>query len=95
MVDPVDESERSDLLAGLTVVITGTLEEFSRSEAKAAVESLGGKVTDSVSGKTSALIAGANPGSKRAKAEDLGVTVLGEEAFVRLLEDGPGALESS
>jgi DNA ligase (NAD+) len=95
MVDPVDESERSDLLAGLTVVITGTLEEFSRSEAKAAVESLGGKVTGSISGKTSALIAGANPGSKRAKAEDLGVTVLGEEAFVRLLEDGPGALESS
>jgi DNA ligase (NAD+) len=95
MVDPVDESERSDLLAGLTVVITGTLEGFSRSDAKAAVESLGGKVTGSISGKTSALIAGANPGSKRAKAEDLGVPVLGEETFVRLLEEGPGALESS
>ena len=92
MEDPVVESERSDLLDGVTVVITGSLEGFSRSEAKAAVESLGGKVTGSVSGKTSALIAGASPGSKQAKAEDLGVPVLDEAAFLRLLEQGSAAL---
>jgi len=92
MEDPVDESERSDLLDGVTVVITGSLERFSRSEAKAAVEALGGKVTGSVSGKTSALIAGASPGSKQAKAEDLGVPVLDEAAFLRLLKEGPPAL---
>ncbi|MGB5564739.1 MAG: NAD-dependent DNA ligase LigA, partial [Acidimicrobiia bacterium] len=82
MADPIDEREGSDLLAGLTVVITGSLERFSRSDAKAAVEALGGKVTGSVSRKTSALIAGASPGSKQAKAEDLGVPVLDEAAFV-------------
>ncbi len=92
MADPIDEREGSDLLAGLTVVITGSLERFSRSDAKAAVEALGGKVTGSVSRKTSALIAGASPGSKQAKAEDLGVPVLDEAAFVRLLHEGPAAL---
>jgi DNA ligase (NAD+) len=92
MEDPVDQSERSDLLDGVTVVITGSLEGFSRSEAKAAVEALGGKVTGSVSGKTSALIAGASPGSKQARAEDLGVPVLDAAAFLRLLEQGPAAL---
>ena len=76
----------------MTVVITGSLEGFSRAEAKAAVEALGGKVTGSVSRKTSALIAGASPGSKQAKAEDLGVPVLEEAAFVRLLAEGPAAL---
>jgi len=95
MEDPVDESERSYLLDGVTVVITGSLEGFSRSEAKAAVEALGGKVTGSVSGKTSALIAGASPGSKQAKAEDLGVPVLDEAAFVELLEAGSAALGAS
>ncbi|MGB5732614.1 MAG: NAD-dependent DNA ligase LigA, partial [Acidimicrobiia bacterium] len=92
MADPIDEREGSDLLAGLTVVITGSLGRFSRSDAKAAVEALGGKVTGSVSRKTSALIAGASPGSKQAKAEDLGVPVLDEAAFVRLLHEGPAAL---
>jgi DNA ligase (NAD+) len=92
MEDPLDEGEGSDLLAGLTVVITGSLEGFSRSEAKAAVEALGGKVTGSVSGKTSALIAGASPGSKQAKAEDLGVPVLNEAAFERLLVVGAEVL---
>ena len=93
MEDPTLESEGSDLLDGVTVVITGSLEAFSRAEAKAAVEALGGKVTGSVSGKTSALIAGASPGSKQVKAEDLGVPVLEEAAFLRLLDEGPSALE--
>jgi DNA ligase (NAD+) len=92
MEDPMLESEGSDLLDGVTVVITGSLEGFSRAEAKAAVEALGGKVTGSVSKKTSALIAGASPGSKQAKAEDLDVPVLEEAAFLRLLDEGPVVL---
>jgi DNA ligase (NAD+) len=92
MEDPTLESEGSDLLDGVTVVITGSLEGFSRAEAKAAVEALGGKVTGSVSRKTSALIAGVSPGSKQAKAKDIGVPVLEEAAFLRLLDEGPAAL---
>ena len=93
MEDPFVEDEGSDLLDGITVVITGSLDGYSRSEAKAAVEERGGKVTGSVSGKTTALVAGASPGSKMAKATDLDVPVLDEEGFARLLEEGPGSLE--
>jgi DNA ligase (NAD+) len=85
MADPVLEGDRSDLLTGVTVVITGSLEGLSRSEAKAAVENLGGKVTGSVSRKTTAVIAGASPGSKLAKATELDVPILDEAAFGRLL----------
>ena len=94
MSDPVDKSRGSDLLAGVTVVITGSLDGFSRTEAKAAVENRGGRVTGSVSGKTTALIAGASPGSKQTKAIDLGVPVLDEGAFVQLLEEGMGSVEA-
>jgi DNA ligase (NAD+) len=76
-------------LAGLTFVITGTLASSSRDDAKAAVIARGGKVTDSVSKRTSYVVAGTSPGSKLAKATDLGVTVLDDEAFQRLLENGP------
>jgi DNA ligase (NAD+) len=87
--DPETEpTERDDLLKGLTLVITGTLDGFSRGDAKSAVESRGGKVTGSVSGRTTAVVAGASPGAKVAKAEQLGVPVLDEEAFARLLENG-------
>jgi DNA ligase (NAD+) len=75
-------------LAGLTFVITGTLPSFSRDEAKAAVVERGGKVTDSVSKRTSYVVAGSSPGSKLAKAESLGVTVLDDEGFQELLENG-------
>ncbi|MEN8235256.1 MAG: NAD-dependent DNA ligase LigA [Actinomycetota bacterium] len=92
MEDPIVEVEGSDLLDGVTVVITGSLDGYSRSEAKAAVEDRGGKVTGSVSSKTTAVVAGASPGSKLAKAEDLGVPVLDEEAFERLLKEGTGSL---
>jgi DNA ligase (NAD+) len=79
----------SGLLDGVTVVITGTLATFSREEAKHAVEDRGGKVTGSVSAKTTALIAGESPGSKLDRAESLGVPILDEAAFARLLEEGP------
>jgi DNA ligase (NAD+) len=76
------------LLDGWTVVVTGTLEGFTRDEAKDALEARGAKVTGSVSSRTSAVVVGDNPGSKLAKAEQLGVPVLDEAAFRTLLEDG-------
>ncbi|MGI9659055.1 MAG: NAD-dependent DNA ligase LigA, partial [Gaiellaceae bacterium] len=75
-------------LAGQTFVLTGTLETMTREDARAALEALGAKVTNSVSGKTTALIAGPGAGSKLAKAETLGVDVLDEAALTALLADG-------
>jgi DNA ligase (NAD+) len=80
------------LLAGVTVVITGTLPTLSRDEAAEAVRAAGGKVTSSVSKKTQFVVAGENPGSKHDKAVELGVTILDEPAFKRLLEGGPDAI---
>lgn len=74
-------------LAGLTFVITGTLAGFSRDEAKAAVEDLGGKVSSSVSKKTDYLVCGESPGSKLDNAQKLGVKVLDEDAFKKLLAE--------
>jgi DNA ligase (NAD+) len=74
--------------AGKTFVVTGTLEGMSRDEAKAAIRNLGGKVTTSVSSKTDFLVAGANPGSKLAKAKQLGITVLDEKSFLSRLTNG-------
>ncbi len=73
-------------LAGRTVVVTGTLEGMSREEAEEAIRSAGGKPAGSVSRKTDYLVAGEKAGSKLQKAQELGVTVLDEEAFRRLLE---------
>jgi DNA ligase (NAD+) len=72
-------------LADQTFVLTGTLSDFTRDEAAARIEQQGGKVTSSVSKKTSYVVAGENPGSKLAKAEQLGVSVLDEDEFVKLL----------
>jgi DNA ligase (NAD+) len=83
----------SRLLAGVTVVITGTLPTYSRDEAAEAVRAAGGKVTSSVSKKTSFVVAGENAGSKHDKAVELGVTILDEPAFERLLEGGPDAVK--
>jgi DNA ligase (NAD+) len=80
-------------LEGVTVVITGTLEGYTRDGAKAAVVDRGGKVTGSVSSRTSALIAGANAGSKLTKAEELGLPVLDDAGFADLLERGAAALD--
>ncbi|NVK21714.1 MAG: NAD-dependent DNA ligase LigA [Kangiellaceae bacterium] len=78
------KSETELPLKGKTFVVTGTLEGISRSEAKAKLESLGAKVAGSVSKKTTALIAGANAGSKLKKAEELGIQVLGIEYLLSL-----------
>jgi len=84
-------SPDAQLLAGLTVVVTGTLEGFTRDEAHAALEARGAKVAGSVSGRTSFVVAGAAPGSKVAKAEGLGVPVLDEAGFLDLLGRGTDA----
>ena len=75
-------------LAGKTFVITGTLAAMSREEAARQIEALGGKVTGSVSRKTSYVVVGTDAGSKLAKAEALGVTMLDEEGFLRLIMAG-------
>ncbi len=74
-------------LAGKTYVLTGVLERWSRAQAKAALEALGAKVTDSVSRKTTAVIVGHDPGTKRSKAQKLGVSALDEPTFEELLEE--------
>ncbi|MFE5835880.1 NAD-dependent DNA ligase LigA [Arthrobacter sp. NPDC056493] len=88
MKDERDESTPRTL-EGLTVVVTGTLEGFSRDEAKEAILVRGGKAAGSVSKKTSYLVAGDNAGTKRDKAEQLGVPVLDEDGFRELLATGP------
>jgi NAD-dependent DNA ligase len=80
------------LLAGVTVVITGTLPEFNREEAAEAVRAAGGKVTSSVSKKTDFVVAGENAGSKYDKAVELGIRILDEPAFRLLLAEGPAAI---
>jgi DNA ligase (NAD+) len=92
---PPKAEVRTDVpsLAGLTFVLTGTLPTMTREEAQAELEARAGKVTGSVSKKTSYVVVGASPGSKLAKAEQLGVTTLDEDALRHLLEHGPGEPE--
>ncbi|SNX64207.1 DNA ligase (NAD+) [Streptomyces sp. TLI_55] len=85
------EDEGPRPLEGLTVVVTGTLEHFTRDGAKDALQSRGAKVTGSVSKKTSFVVVGDNPGSKYDKAMQLKVPVLNEDGFNVLLEQGPEA----
>src|SRR4051812_43730921 len=77
-------------LAGKTFVVTGTLTSMTRDEATAAIEELGGKVAGSVSKKTSYLVAGADAGSKLEKAQQLGTTILSEEAFKAIIDSAAG-----
>ncbi len=77
-------TEQKQTLDGLTFVITGTLDGFTRDEMKAFIQKRGGKVTGSVSGNTDYVIAGEKPGSKLNKAQNLGVQILDEEGIRRL-----------
>ncbi|VFA98920.1 NAD-dependent DNA ligase LigA [Nocardia cyriacigeorgica] len=91
MEDERDESiERN--LEGLSIVVTGSLEGFSRDGAKEAIMVRGGKAAGSVSKKTAFVVVGDSPGSKAAKAEELGVPILDEDGFRTLLESGPDAV---
>ena len=83
------EEAAGDRFAGLTFVLTGTLERFTREEAGALIEAQGGKVSSSVSKKTSYVVAGEAAGSKLTKAKSLGIPVLTEAEFLALLEQDP------
>ena len=92
MQDERDESiERT--LEGVTVVVTGTLNDFTRDSAKEAIIVRGGRASGSVSKKTHFVVAGASAGSKLDKAESLGITVLDEDGFKKLLTQGPSAFD--
>ncbi|MDV8000525.1 NAD-dependent DNA ligase LigA [Rhodococcus sp. IEGM 1408] len=88
MADERDESIPRTL-EGLTIVATGSLEGFTRDGIKEAIIARGGKASGSVSKKTDYVVVGDSPGSKAAKAESLGLTILDEAGFVALLENGP------
>jgi DNA ligase (NAD+) len=80
------EKKTPGKLTGKTFVITGTLESMSRDEAKAKIKAQGGKITESVSKKTDYVVVGDDPGSKYDKAQKLGVSILGENNFIKLLQ---------
>ena len=88
-----DEEKQAEDLAGKSFVLTGTLPNLVRSEAQAMIEARGGKVSGSVSGKTNYVVAGESAGSKLTKAQTLGIPVLTEEEFLRLLEEPAGSGE--
>jgi DNA ligase (NAD+) len=79
------KNQASDAFAGLTFVVTGTLPTLTRESVKEFIESHGGKVTDSVSKKTSYLVLGEEPGSKYEKAKSLGVKIIGEDELLKLV----------
>jgi DNA ligase (NAD+) len=83
----------ADALDGVVLVVSGTLEGFTRDEAQAAIEAAGGRATGSVSSRTTALVVGDSPGaSKVDKARELGIPIIDEEEFRRLLAEGPAVL---
>lgn len=82
--------ERGDAFANKTFVLTGALTRFTRSEAEERIENLGGRASSSVSKKTSFVVAGENAGSKLTKANSLGIPVLTEDEFLKMLEEAEG-----
>ena len=88
-IEPFVQAENDSPIAGRTVVFTGTLEQMSRGEAKARAESLGAKVSGSVSKKTDYVVAGPGAGSKAKKATELGVTILSEAEWLDMLGEAP------
>jgi DNA ligase (NAD+) len=87
-LDPSERRQAGGPLDGMSLVLTGTLDELTREEAAALIKSAGGKVVSSVSKKTDYVVAGDNPGSKLAKAEKLGTEILDEAGLRDLLADG-------
>ena len=81
------KTEEREEFTGKSFVLTGSLQIYTRDEAKEKIESLGGKTVESVSKKTSVVIVGANPGSKYRKAQDLGIEIWTEEEFREKLEE--------
>ena len=76
----------SDKFKDMTFVLTGTLPNYTRQEASAIIENLGGKVSSSVSKKTTFVLAGEEAGSKLTKAENLGVKIIDEETFIKMTQ---------
>lgn len=87
---PIRLAAQESAIAGKTLVFTGTLSSMGRDEAKARAEALGARVAGSVSARTDLVVAGAEAGSKRAKAEALGVTVIDEAQWLRILQENQG-----
>ena len=83
-----DAAPGNGLFAGKTLVVTGTLSHYKRDEIERLIESLGGRATGSVSSSTHYLVAGEKAGSKLAKAQSLGVPVLSEDEFRKMIEAG-------
>lgn len=90
-MEGVATSTKAQTLAGLTLVVTGSLEKFTRDGVSEAISERGGKAASSVSKKTDYVVVGDSPGSKAARAEELGVPIIDEAAFIALLENGPTA----
>jgi DNA ligase (NAD+) len=96
-INPVQQGPvaAGDLLAGLTIVVTGTLESMSREAAEDRIRELGGKVGSGISKSTSFLVVGERAGTKLAKAQKLGVRTIDEALFAKVLDEGPEALDAS
>ncbi len=86
-IETEQENRANQVLAGKTFVLTGTLESMTRSQAKARIEALGGKVSSSVSRKVSCVVVGKEPGSKLDRAKELGISIVDEKALIECLKD--------
>ena len=82
-----NEEESDGRFIGMTFVLTGTLEKYTRDKASEIIEKFGGKTAGTVSKKTTYVLAGADAGSKLTKAESLGITVITEEQFEEMISD--------
>jgi DNA ligase (NAD+) len=82
-----ESDKKGDFLEGLTFVLTGTLPTLSRQDASKIIESYGGKCSGSVSKKTHIVLAGAEAGSKLTKAQSLGIRIIDEEEFLKIIEE--------